>query len=351
MFVFEGAGSSLDVNKRFGAMCVIVNNGKIVNINKNSSTIPDRPFDITSNDNAKVPTIKSGIYKFKAHNHPSKASGDYAAIKILNASVVRFRSKKIFTEENNVNTINVHRRTSDQIIKKGTPNSSGCIIVGKAGKSINAEYGKHIKALGIISSKAKSYTKYTKYVTGKIVIDRTYAYDYMSKIGYSKAALKKLGVTKNSSELLYPLKKSISRSSSVKTNGFYCDYKTGGSVAIYAPADGTVSYKQAYRNTTNGKKLSSYGNYIEFTTKDGVYKIKCCHLNSFSGVETKIKTSLSYKCSGSDGTLVLATKKVTQGELLGYSGKTGNASGHHLHLEVYKNGKAVNPTKVFTEWN
>ncbi len=153
-----------------------------------------------------------------------------------------------------------------------------------------------------------------------------------------------------SSTLRFPLKGSITRSSSVKTNGIYCDYRTGGSVGVYAPANGTVVYKQAYRNRSGGRMLSSYGNYIEFTSSDGVYKIKCCHLSSFNGVGTSVKTSLSYPCSGSDGTVTLATRTVKQGELLGYSGMTGNASGHHLHLEVYKNGKAVNPATVFTTW-
>ncbi len=350
VFVFEGVGSSLSTNKRFGAICVVVKDGKISNINKNSSTIPDRPFDVASNGGDKVPTIKSGIYKFRAHNHPSKSYGDYAALKVLDAKVVRFKSKTNFSEDNKVQSINVHRRSSNDIIKSGTPNSSGCIIVGKSGDGVNDEYGKHIKALGLISTGAKSYKKYTKYITGKIIIDREYAYTYMSKIGYSKSALNKLGVTKLSSELLFPLEGKITKSSNVKTNGFYCDYKTGESVPVYAPADGTVVYKQAYRNRSV-KKLSSYGNYIEFISNDDAYKVKCCHLKSFNGVETKIKTSLPYKCSGSDGTIVLATKKVVQGELIGYSGKTGNASGHHLHLEVYKNGKAVDPNDIFTAWN
>lgn len=157
--------------------------------------------------------------------------------------------------------------------------------------------------------------------------------------------------TTSNTKLLFPLKGSIVRSSNTKTNGIYCDYKTGGSVPVYAPADGKVVYKQAYRNR-NGKILSSYGNYIEFTTtiNEVAYKVKCCHLSSFAGVSRTIKNSLSYPCSGSDGTLTLATKTVKQGDLLGYTGYTGNASGHHLHLEVYKGGQAVNPTSVFTTW-
>lgn len=161
-----------------------------------------------------------------------------------------------------------------------------------------------------------------------------------------------LNSSSNSSNtsLRFPLKGSIKRSSSATTNGIYCDYKTGGSVGVYAPANGTVVFRQAYRNRNGGKMLSSYGNYIEFTSSDGVYKVKMCHLNSFSGIDMNVKKSLSYPCSGSDGKVTLGSRTVKQGELLGYSGMTGNASGHHLHLEVYKNGKAVNPLDVFKAW-
>lgn len=35
--------------------------------------------------------------------------------------------------------------------------------------------------------------------------------------------------------------------------------------------------------------------------------------------------------------------KVEQGQVIGYVGKTGRVTGTHLHYEVYKNGRAVNP--------
>ncbi len=41
-----------------------------------------------------------------------------------------------------------------------------------------------------------------------------------------------------------------------------------------------------------------------------------------------------------------AGKYVQQGELIGYVGSTGNSTGNHLHLEVWKGGSkanAVNP--------
>ena len=46
-------------------MCVVVQNGKITCINRNSATIPDYPFDPERNDDTDMPTLKSGIYSFK----------------------------------------------------------------------------------------------------------------------------------------------------------------------------------------------------------------------------------------------------------------------------------------------
>ena len=41
-----------------------------------------------------------------------------------------------------------------------------------------------------MSSSAGGSAKYSNYITGKIVVDRTYAYDYLRSVGYSDAAIK-----------------------------------------------------------------------------------------------------------------------------------------------------------------
>jgi len=46
--------------------------------------------------------------------------------------------------------------------------------------------------------------------------------------------------------------------------------------------------------------------------------------------------------------IVKPGQKVKRGELIGYVGNTGLSVGPHLHYEVWKNGKAVNPVHFFT---
>jgi len=155
-----------------------------------------------------------------------------------------------------------------------------------------------------------------------------------------------------SGKLLYPLKgRSISYSSSRTTNGQRCDYVAPSGTALYAPADGTVKFMQSY--AVNYGKLASYANQILFTSSDNKYTVRCAHLNSFNGVSLKYSQSLKYPCSSSTyscSTITLATRNVKRGELLGYTGMTGNASGPHLHIEVKENGRAVAPIDVFATW-
>jgi len=120
------------------------------------------------------------------------------------------------------------------------------------------------------------------------------------------------------------------------------------STPVYAITNGTITLKQAHV----GNMLTSYGNWIEFVSDpmpDGtVYRVKYAHLSKFnySDIQLKIPYGNSRRQSGGES-YVIATKKVSVGDTIGFIGTSGNSSGIHLHIEIYKNGKRVDPTSVF----
>ena len=158
-------------------------------------------------------------------------------------------------------------------------------------------------------------------------------------------------IESNNSNLRYPIRGDIIRCSNKKTNGEYCDYAASTGTPVYAPADGTVEFRQSY--AVNYSKLASYGNHILFKTKDGKTTVLCAHFQSFNNVARKYTSSLSYPCGVANykcSTITLATRTVKQGDLLGYTGMTGNASGPHIHIEVKVNGTPIAPISAFATW-
>jgi murein DD-endopeptidase MepM/ murein hydrolase activator NlpD len=81
---------------------------------------------------------------------------------------------------------------------------------------------------------------------------------------------------------------------------------------IYAPADGKVS------DVTTG---TYFGNVVKIW-HDSVYTTLYAHLQSAA---------------------VIKGQFVKRGDLIGYVGTTGRSTGPHLHYEVHKNGKPVDP--------
>ena len=99
------------------------------------------------------------------------------------------------------------------------------------------------------------------------------------------------------------------------------DFAAPGGTPIYAAASGYVQVA--------GWSSGGYGNYVI------IYHGKMSDGNQYStlyGHMRPVATS--------------AGKYVQQGEIIGYVGSTGNSTGNHLHLEVWKGGSkanAVNP--------
>ena len=84
-------------------------------------------------------------------------------------------------------------------------------------------------------------------------------------------------------------------------------------------AAGTGVVKKAYR-------WGSYGNYVRIQ-HNNEYATAYAHLSKYAqGIR--------------------AGKKVKQGQVIGYVGATGRATGPHLHYEILRNGKQINPQSL-----
>ena len=95
------------------------------------------------------------------------------------------------------------------------------------------------------------------------------------------------------------------------------DFTSKTGTPIYATGDGFVSRAD---NTASG-----FGNHIVIQHGFG-YETLYAHLSK-------------YKCR--------AGQRVKRGDIIGYVGSTGRSEGPHLHYEVHKNGKVVNPLNFY----
>ena len=102
------------------------------------------------------------------------------------------------------------------------------------------------------------------------------------------------------------------------------DLRAAVGTPVYAAEDGTVDWVQAWNgHSTSGDQ--SYGNLVRIRHADyngGKLQTLYAHLK-----ESKVKYGQAVK----------------EGELIGYSGNTGNSTGPHLHFEVRLAGTRYNP--------
>lgn len=102
------------------------------------------------------------------------------------------------------------------------------------------------------------------------------------------------------------------------------DLRAAVGTPVYAAEDGTVDWVQAWDGHSTRGNLS-YGNMVRIRHDDykgGKLQTLYAHLK-----ESKVKYG----------------QRVKEGELIGYSGNSGNSKGPHLHFEVWLNGTRYNP--------
>ncbi len=193
IFFFEGVGNNASYNTRMNAMCVVVKNGSIAYINRNSTTFPDYPFNPAKNQGTDMGTVRSGIYNFSTVNHNSQ----YAALNINSAKTVRFKSQYNYYASTSGGGFNIHHRYSTNIAASSASwvNSAGCFLVGNFNNAASGEYAKFIQAVGLIPSGYGANTKYWYTKSGKVIIDRaSFGQSYLQNtIGYPAGAVSLIG--------------------------------------------------------------------------------------------------------------------------------------------------------------
>lgn len=100
--------------------------------------------------------------------------------------------------------------------------------------------------------------------------------------------------------------------------------QTSGLKPIYAAESGRVDQLQ-YWNGKTKTGMQSYGNMVRIN--HGVY----------DGGVLQTRYAHMYRI------LVKQGQNVYRGQIIGYMGSTGNATGHHLHFEVIWKSKRYNP--------
>ncbi len=92
------------------------------------------------------------------------------------------------------------------------------------------------------------------------------------------------------------------------------DFAANTGTPIMAAGDGVIE---------RASRWGSFGNYVRIK-HNGTYKTAYAHLSGYAkGVRSGVR--------------------VKQGQIIGYVGATGGATGPHLHYEIFKDGALINP--------
>ena len=95
------------------------------------------------------------------------------------------------------------------------------------------------------------------------------------------------------------------------------DYAARRGTPIYAAGSGKIVY---------AARMGSYGNLVKIRHDDG-YETRYAHMKKFRRG-------------------IYRGKRVKKGQMIGYVGTTGRSTGPHLHFELRKHGRAINPLRV-----
>lgn len=103
-------------------------------------------------------------------------------------------------------------------------------------------------------------------------------------------------------------------------------YRKNHNGVDFAARSGTPIMAAGVGVVERANRWSTYGNYVRIRHSDG-YKTAYAHMKGFARGIRK----------GS---------RVRQGQIIGYVGTTGASTGPHLHYEVHKNGRKINPRSL-----
>lgn len=93
------------------------------------------------------------------------------------------------------------------------------------------------------------------------------------------------------------------------------DFRASVGTPVYAPGDGVIKYA--------ANRAGGYGLTIDIDHSHG-YVTRYAHLSGFA-----------------DG--IRPGRRIQRGDLIGYTGRSGVVSGPHLHYEIIRNGRPVDP--------
>ena len=128
----------------------------------------------------------------------------------------------------------------------------------------------------------------------------------------------------------------------------YHDVYAAIGTPVYAPYDGIAKYIQSNCQGV----LYSFGNQVRVYKDDGTY-IVYAHFSKFpAGIDMPITKDCPYKnssdsqcgsghCSAGMTSSKVAEVQVKKGQLIGYTGTTGNSLGPHLHVEIHEKGSSA----------